>query len=264
MRGDILACTAIIRAIKQKYPGGAIFFKTDYPGVLANNPHLHATAQAMQHNYADTWNLGNFADNRGKHLIDIMAAGFFKPGEVEKRIEIFPKQCDHDWAAQRMPNSAAIVIAPGPGKWRGKNWSQAKWNGVIEALLPNYPVVVVGTKDQNSYRLLPQVFDLRGETNEMQLAAIIYQAKLFVGLDGFPLHVAGAVRTPRVGIFGVTKPDLIMCDAPYRAVCSDPDHPLTSTRHRVGSITELGRKFPDPMETISPELVLRVIHETLS
>src|ERR1039458_6159178 len=244
MRGDILVCTAIIRAVKKKYPTAGIFFAADYPGVLANNPHLRAPAQtSMQHNDAASWMLGNFSDNRGKHLIHIMAAGFSKPGEVEKLIEIFPKQADFDWAGQRMPQTPAVVIAPGPGKWHGKNWDQAKWNAVIEALLPSHPVVVVGTKDQNSYRLLPQVFDLRGQTNEMQLAAIIYQAKLFIGIDGFPLHVAGAVRTKRIGLFGVTRPELILCNAPWFACCSDPVHPCTGKRHQVGSITELGCKY---------------------
>ncbi len=265
MRGDVLLCTAVIRAMKNKYPKTAIFFQTDYPGVLHNNPHLHVPAQpSIYHNNADPWLLGNFGEkNHGAHLIDILASPFFQPGEVEKRIEIFPPQKAHDWAGQRMPQTGAVVIAPGPGKWPGRNWSQAKWNLVIEELLPKFPVVVVGTKDNNSYRLPSQVFDLRGETDEMQLAAVIYQAKTFVGVDGFPIHVAGATHTSRVGLFGVTKPELILCDAPWLAVCSDPDHPYSGRRHSVSSISQLGLRHPNPMDTITVEVVLDAIKSTL-
>lgn len=260
--GDVLCCSAIIRAAKKKYPKTGLFFQTDHPGALANNPHLHNPAQkSIQHNNAVTWDLSGFTkEHFGWHLIDVLASNYFKQGEVEHKLEMFPAQADYAWAGERMPQTPAITIAPGPGKYLCRNWSQERWNAIIEWLLPNYPVVIVGTKDRHSYRLHPQVFDLRGETNEMQLAAVVDLSRLVVSLDNFVLHVAGAMRTKRIGLFGVTRPELILCDFPYIACCSDPEHLLTGARHKVQSIVEIKCDVRNnPMNDITVDAVIDVL-----
>jgi hypothetical protein len=265
-RGDVLACSPILHAVGRRHPKANLFFETDVGGVLANNPLLAEPAQAVinHHNDTQVWDLGNFAGTLGWHLVDIMAANQFKPGEVEHRLEMFPTAKHMQWADSVTPFDGAIVLAPGPGAWVGRNWPSDRWNNLIEKLLPDYSVIVVGTLDRYKYHLLPQVYDLRGKTDEMQLAALMAHAKLVVGIDGFPLHVAGAMRTPRIGLFGITQPELILCDAPWRAVYSDPAHPMTGARHKVRFMSEARcRTDNNPMLTITVDQVLGTIREAL-
>lgn len=264
-RGDVLCCTPLLRAVRKLYPNTCLFFQTDVPGVLVRHPLLHAPAQqVINHPNAEYWDVGNFApETCGWHLIDIMASRQFVRGFCEHHLEMYPAHQDYSWAATTMPKDA-IVIAPGPGEWVGRNWPCVRWNELIHWLLPNHPVVVVGTMDRYRYKLPSQIHDLRGQTGEMQLAALMSKARLVVGVDGFPLHVAGAMRVPRVGLFGVTQPDKILCDAPAFSACSDPKHPLTGARHRVRFMSQVQCDTEhSPMMTISVQLVKDTITEAL-
>jgi ADP-heptose:LPS heptosyltransferase len=81
---------------------------------------------------------------------------------------------------------------------------------------------------------------------------------MFIGIDSFPIHVAGAMKTPRIGLFGVTTSKYILCDSPDTVVVSsDPAHQFTGYRHKVNSMNQIVLKRPNdnPMHTISPEKV---------
>ncbi len=46
------------------------------------------------------------------------------------------------------------------------------------------------------------VVDFSGQLSLKQLAALSSRARLFVGVDSAPMHIAAAMNTPTVGIFG--------------------------------------------------------------
>lgn len=46
------------------------------------------------------------------------------------------------------------------------------------------------------------VFNLAGQLNLRELAALTSRARLFVGVDSAPMHIAAAVGTPCVALFG--------------------------------------------------------------
>jgi heptosyltransferase-3 len=47
-----------------------------------------------------------------------------------------------------------------------------------------------------------KVIDLCGKTTIKQLAAISARSDLFVGVDSAPMHIAAAVKTPVIALFG--------------------------------------------------------------
>lgn len=47
-----------------------------------------------------------------------------------------------------------------------------------------------------------EVLDLTGELSLKELAALAAQAKLFIGVDSAPMHIAAAMGTPSVALFG--------------------------------------------------------------
>lgn len=72
---------------------------------------------------------------------------------------------------------------------------------------------------------------LAPDTNLQELVAISQRAKLFVGSDTGPLHIAVAVGTPCVGLYGVTNPAV---SGPYGA------------SHRI--VTAPGIEWPDSLK----------------
>jgi ADP-heptose:LPS heptosyltransferase len=72
--------------------------------------------------------------------------------------------------------------------------------------------------------------DLVGQTSIGQLAALLQQSHLYVGNDSAPLHLAAAVGTPVVGIFGPTDPAI---NGPYNAAGAGLVHEDACSQRRT-------------------------------
>jgi ADP-heptose:LPS heptosyltransferase len=65
------------------------------------------------------------------------------------------------------------------------------------------PVVLVGTSPTPEVAAqFPNAFDVGGRTDLPTLAALCGRARLFMGIDSGVLHLAAAMGTPVVGIYG--------------------------------------------------------------
>jgi 3-deoxy-D-manno-octulosonic-acid transferase/heptosyltransferase-1 len=96
--------------------------------------------------------------------------------------------------------------------WETKLWSDQKFAQLSERILQelNVPVVFTGgdasaTEGIQSFMTLPSV-DLAGRTTLRDLACLFRQASLLVTTDSGPMHLAAAVETPVVALFGPTDP----------------------------------------------------------
>lgn len=267
MRGDVLLCTPILKRVREFNPHAIIYFETDHPEILRGNPHMNQAGPLMPKIEPMVYELGlNFEKMSGWHIIDALAVGAgFKPGEVKRTLEMFPEKADEYWARMKVNSNNYVVLAPGPGLWEGRNWKETNWQVIAKKLLERgLQVCLVGTQER-AYRL-PCTFDMRGRTDFHQLAAIIKRAKLFVGIDSFPIHVAGAMGTPRIGLFGVTRPDLILCDSPHTyGLQSDATHEMTGARHHIKTMMQIEQRVrhKNPMDTISIGAVIDKITEVL-
>lgn len=85
-------------------------------------------------------------------------------------------------------------------------WPAAHWSVALRELGGRAPVVFVGAAPvpEMTSRLESRVLDLGGTLEPIVLAAILRRAQLFVGSDSGVLHLAAAVGTPVVGIYGPT------------------------------------------------------------
>ena len=100
---------------------------------------------------------------------------------------------------------------PGAG-WRFKCWTPAGYARVIEFFEEQWglPVVLTGTRAAHEQELLAAVLkecraapvDLTGRLSLKELGALISKAHLFFGMDSAPMHLAAAVNTPAVALFG--------------------------------------------------------------
>lgn len=109
-------------------------------------------------------------------------------------------------------NHKFIVLAPGTN-WSTKCWPTDHYAQLVDLLYgQNFiPVIVGGRHDQRLYEQIAaktQVppINLTGCTSLKQLAYITKQASAFVGGDTGPMHLAAAVNTRVVALFGPTDP----------------------------------------------------------
>jgi ADP-heptose:LPS heptosyltransferase len=80
-----------------------------------------------------------------------------------------------------------------------KEWWPERWQLVVDALRSRHRIVQVGGAADP---LLNGVEDQRGKRNLRQLAAMLFQARLFVGLESGLMHLARAVDCPAVIVYG--------------------------------------------------------------
>jgi ADP-heptose:LPS heptosyltransferase len=103
-----------------------------------------------------------------------------------------------------------VVAAPQCHTRRGstiRRWTGEHWRETVEQLSTRLPIVLVGA--QPSPQLMkglnnPHIVDLGGAGDLVQTAAIMGMARVFIGIDSGLMHLAAALGTPVVGIFGPT------------------------------------------------------------
>src|SRR5579863_10235870 len=98
------------------------------------------------------------------------------------------------------------TIAYGPGtKMQSKDWGAEKWRGLLERLsaeFPQYGLVLIGAKEDNAVSEYaasswqgPKINSC-GTLTPRESAAVIRRARLFLGPDSGPMHLAAAYEVP--------------------------------------------------------------------
>lgn len=261
--GDVLLTVPIIRGLKSLRPMSPIVVETECPDVFHGNPDVAHVVRAIPDQMgAVVVNLNGISEmNCGMPILDAyaQAAGIVLEDEVTK---LYPPQGDVEWAKRVIPDDGWIAVGVGPTSWACKNWDMAKWKEVIALLRQQgHRIVLVGHGGIPAFEV---DLDLRSKTNVMQLAALLGECRLYVGLDSFPLHAAQAMGTPVMGLFGITTPENILTRAsPWRAARSDANHPGTGLRHRLPGKTHVDAQS-NPMDTITVDQVRIAVNELLA
>ena len=121
-------------------------------------------------------------------------------------------------SAQLAAPFVAVVMG---SSWESKDWVFEGYRQLVEDVLASgeMGVVLLGDRSQTApaERLTreirhPKLIDLVGKTSLLELTAVLKAARAAVGPDSGPGHLAGAVKTPYVSLFGPTDPALT---APY-------------------------------------------------
>jgi heptosyltransferase-3 len=143
-----------------------------------------------------------------------------------RRIGIWPN--DDDKALVLKPGAAAeariasllathglargrfVIVHPG-SRWLFKCWPAERTAALIDLVAADgWPLVLTGAPDPAEAALVADIrarcvadpVDLSGQLTLPELAALIAAARLFVGCDTAPMHMAAAVGTPVVATFG--------------------------------------------------------------
>lgn len=209
--GDVLWTTAILRELKRKYPFAEIDFLTSSScsGVLENNPNVNTVyvrpSYLREEKYSTIIDLNMCYENNPETLLVTAFANEANVDMQTKYPEFFPDKHAEDSLSKKVANLLDYVVVHfEPANWVGRNLPEKTCNKVVQHLIDlGYHVVKVGTSDILN---VGETHNLVGKLNFSELAVLIRDAKLFLGLDSFPSVLALAMRCPSVIIFGCINP----------------------------------------------------------
>ena len=117
-------------------------------------------------------------------------------------------------------------------RWAYKEWAYDKWVGVIDWLWDEFHIaaVIVGSGEEaaRAAQLVKKcsgaVYSLAGKTTLAELAGVLSLSRLHLGVDSAAPHVAAAVGTPTITIYGPTDwRDWAPVGDNHRVIVSDMD-----------------------------------------
>ena len=154
-------------------------------------------------------------------------------------------------------------------RWLFKCWPVASNAALLDALhADGWPLVLTAAPDEREQDMVAEIvaasrapsINLAGQLTLKELAALTEQARLFVGVDSAPMHIAAAVGTPLVALFGPSS------DSDWGPWCVE-SRVITSTRHACrpcGLDGCGGGKISECLTTLPVERVLQASRELLA
>ena len=138
-----------------------------------------------------------------------------QPGEKERGLSFVPGEEAEREVARML---AELGLALGgyihlhpASRWQFKCWPAEKTADLIDKLQAlGQRVLVTAAPDADELDLVARIralattpfADLSGKLSLKQLGAVSHNAALFIGVDSAPMHIASAMQTPVVALFG--------------------------------------------------------------
>lgn len=179
------------------------------------------------------WGAGHYVEN---HLAIVAPLGVTAAGDDLKMAIAIPAAAvagaDAKLAAVRDPFA---VVHP-TSRWMFKSWPAASCAAVINGLQARGFAVVLTTGPDAKERergaeitaavtSRARLHDLGGQLTLPELARVTNRARLFLGVDSAPMHIASAVGTPTVVLFGPSGAhNWGPWRVPHRVITGDRDH----------------------------------------
>lgn len=157
------------------------------------------------------------------------------PDDADKPLVLVPgdaatRKIDTLLAEHRLKTKSFVLVHPG-SRWLFKCWPADSTAVLLDRLHDaGWPIVVTGAPDAAERELVAAIIartrapvvDLTGQLSLSELAALIGVARLFIGVDSAPMHIAAAMGTPVVALFGPSGEDEWgPWSVPQRVIVSD-------------------------------------------
>jgi ADP-heptose:LPS heptosyltransferase len=234
--GDIVACEPIVRYLRKKYPDVYIVWgvKEAYRELVDNNPHIDLTIiihclserlmlsnsclfdEVVDLHFPDRYcslcrnplkktkcaseiNLTNYFQYGS--LLSAMSQSTGLPNMVEGPKVYIPQSAIQKIDSLDLPHEFIAINCTSNAEEKG--WPKEKWGKLLREIQEKYsmPFFEIGLKPliEQSDSLCNS---LCGQLSILESAEVIRRAKLFIGIDSGPAHLANAVGTPSVILMG--------------------------------------------------------------
>jgi heptosyltransferase-3 len=137
-----------------------------------------------------------------------------QPGMEERRTQFVPgEEAERKVAAllaQASIGERAFIHLHPASRWSFKCWTAERNAELIDRLAPAHCVVITAAPADAELAFVRRILesaktkplDLSGQLSIKELGALTARARLFIGVDSMPMHLAAAMRTPAVALFG--------------------------------------------------------------
>lgn len=144
-----------------------------------------------------------------KNLQLLGALGIQRDGEYEFPIRLEQEDLDFAGEIDRNHDGSYAILNPGGG-WPTKLWSPAGFAEIAERLWRHYGIHSLVTYGPGEEDLAREIVTIAPSAKMVDstlkgFLALAKGAKLFIGGDTGPMHLAAAAGTPIVAIFGPTS-----------------------------------------------------------
>ncbi|HXZ00391.1 MAG TPA: glycosyltransferase family 9 protein [Stellaceae bacterium] len=223
------------------------------------------------------WDL--VVDLRGSALAYLLAArerrvmakgdaGMHRVRQLGRLFALDPPPAPLLWTAAEHEQRASLLVPPGTpvlavgptANWRGKQWRAERFAELAARLtapsgpLPGARVAVLAAAHERAQAApllaaLPpdRCLDLAGHTDLLTAAAALRRCALFVGNDTGVMHIAAAVGTPTLGLFGPSLPEqyapwgqrtaVVRTTKSYAEIVGSPDYDHRTTDTQMDSLS---------------------------
>ena len=130
-----------------------------------------------------------------------------QPSMSERKVDFVPG-VEAERRVQELVQGDFIHMHPA-SRWHFKCWPAGKNAELIDRLAADgHHVVITSAPDELAFideivkRTASKPLSLAGQLSIKELGALTGRAKLFVGVDSMPMHLAAAMGTPTVALFG--------------------------------------------------------------
>lgn len=118
------------------------------------------------------------------------------------------------WSREGLASTGTVCLVHPAARWETKRWPGERYAELADRLITRKEIRVVFISGKSQTQQVQQIvqmmraqaINLAGQTTLAQLTALLRKASLLVSNDSGPIHLAAAVGTPVVGIYGPTDP----------------------------------------------------------
>jgi len=157
-----------------------------------------------------------------------------------------------------------IVINPGGG-WTSKRWPPRQYAALARALAEDHTVLVTGSPGEAPW--IREIVDSAAgghavyfPSTLLEFIALVRRARMLVGGDTGPLHIAAAAGTPVVAIYGPTNPRRNGPFAPGDIILTNH----TDSESRRTHWNRMQARRPGYLEGVPTEDVLAAVRRRLA
>ena len=147
-----------------------------------------------------------------RHMVEVNLDALRRIGvqpALDERKVLFVPGAQAEQAVDKLLGGGPFIHLHPASRWRFKCWTAEKNAQLIERFAAEgHQVVVTAAPDETQMideilaKAKAKPLNLAGKLTLKQLGALAARARLFVGVDSMPMHLAAAMGVPTVALFG--------------------------------------------------------------
>ncbi len=261
--GDEIMALPIYEGLKESYPDAKVIAWCNYPDLLQNNPFVDTVLPGdadprriacdkyilLRGAPRDTFRLDHYA----------ACAGIPTPAADP---QLYLDNLNPPVVAEAMGNAPGFIAVCTGASWPTKRWPIAQWQELCRLLeRKDHRIVQVGLNDEP----IGGGVSLLNRTSVLEMAHVLRAADLLVCCDSGPMHLALAVGTPVVALFGPTVASILIRQGLPCTVLTN-GRPCQGCWNISQQMTEPGQcplRIPGCMEPLAADTVFGFVREVV-